>query len=72
MEPHTGSQSLYVCWPHCSFLAASYGLSDEQKEFQKVAFDFAANEMAPHMAEWDQQVCSSPSYRMKVNLNCIR
>uniref|UniRef100_A0A672ZGR9 Isobutyryl-CoA dehydrogenase, mitochondrial n=1 Tax=Sphaeramia orbicularis TaxID=375764 RepID=A0A672ZGR9_9TELE len=33
----------------------SYGLTDEQKEFQKVAFDFAANEMAPHMAEWDQK-----------------
>ncbi|XP_026154908.1 isobutyryl-CoA dehydrogenase, mitochondrial [Mastacembelus armatus] len=31
------------------------GLTDEQKEFQKVAFDFAANEMAPHMAEWDQK-----------------
>uniref|UniRef100_A0A7N6BNV9 Isobutyryl-CoA dehydrogenase, mitochondrial n=1 Tax=Anabas testudineus TaxID=64144 RepID=A0A7N6BNV9_ANATE len=27
----------------------------EQKEFQKVAFDFAANEMSPHMAEWDQK-----------------
>lgn len=36
--------------------AASHGLTDEQKEFQKVAFDFAANEMAPHMAEWDQKV----------------
>ncbi|KAJ8257023.1 hypothetical protein COCON_G00191750 [Conger conger] len=33
----------------------SLGLSDEQKEFQKMAFDFAANEMAPHMAEWDQK-----------------
>lgn len=33
----------------------SHGLTDEQKEFQKVAFDFAANEMAPHMAEWDQK-----------------
>ncbi|XP_066518663.1 isobutyryl-CoA dehydrogenase, mitochondrial isoform X1 [Hoplias malabaricus] len=32
----------------------SVGLTDEQKEFQKVAFDFAANEMAPHMAGWDQ------------------
>uniref|UniRef100_A0A672K9U7 short-chain 2-methylacyl-CoA dehydrogenase n=1 Tax=Sinocyclocheilus grahami TaxID=75366 RepID=A0A672K9U7_SINGR len=31
----------------------SIGLTDEQKDFQKVAFDFAANEMAPHMAEWD-------------------
>ncbi|XP_062872714.1 isobutyryl-CoA dehydrogenase, mitochondrial [Trichomycterus rosablanca] len=33
----------------------SVGLTDEQKEFQKVAFDFAANEMAPHMEEWDQK-----------------
>uniref|UniRef100_A0A669F415 short-chain 2-methylacyl-CoA dehydrogenase n=1 Tax=Oreochromis niloticus TaxID=8128 RepID=A0A669F415_ORENI len=38
-----------------SATAASHGLTDEQKEFQKVAFDFAANEMAPHMAEWDQK-----------------
>uniref|UniRef100_A0A8C6SRH0 Isobutyryl-CoA dehydrogenase, mitochondrial n=1 Tax=Neogobius melanostomus TaxID=47308 RepID=A0A8C6SRH0_9GOBI len=36
-------------------LRTSHGLTDEQKEFQKVAFDFAANEMAPHMAEWDQK-----------------
>jgi len=41
---------------HCIISTASIGLSDEQKEFQKVAFDFAANEMAPHMAEWDQKV----------------
>ncbi|KAG2470109.1 ACAD8 protein, partial [Polypterus senegalus] len=34
---------------------ASLGLTEEQKEFQKVAFDFASNEMAPHMAEWDQK-----------------
>ncbi|XP_076833535.1 isobutyryl-CoA dehydrogenase, mitochondrial [Brachyhypopomus gauderio] len=33
----------------------SVGLTDEQKEFQKVAFDFATNEMSPHMAEWDQK-----------------
>jgi len=43
-------------------LTAAYGLTDEQKEFQKVAFDFAANEMAPHMAEWDQKVCGSYFY----------
>lgn len=42
--------------PYCLFSAA-HGLTEEQKEFQKVAFDFAANEMAPHMAEWDQKVC---------------
>ncbi|MCJ8739960.1 hypothetical protein PDJAM_G00053360 [Pangasius djambal] len=34
---------------------SSVGLTDEQKEFQKVAFDFAANEMAPHMAQWDEK-----------------
>ncbi|EMP29054.1 Isobutyryl-CoA dehydrogenase [Chelonia mydas] len=34
---------------------ASTGLTEEQKEFQKVAFDFAAKEMAPHMAEWDEK-----------------
>ncbi|KAJ4935715.1 hypothetical protein JOQ06_017243 [Pogonophryne albipinna] len=33
----------------------SHGLTDEQKEFQKMAFDFATNEMAPHMSEWDQK-----------------
>ncbi|XP_037123859.1 isobutyryl-CoA dehydrogenase, mitochondrial [Syngnathus acus] len=38
-----------------SCIDPSHGLTDEQKEFQKVAFDFAANEMAPHMAEWDQK-----------------
>lgn len=39
-----------------SLMAAAHGLTEEQKEFQKVAFDFAANEMAPHMAEWDEKV----------------
>lgn len=38
-----------------SSIDPSHGLTDEQKEFQKVAFDFAANEMTPHMAEWDQK-----------------
>uniref|UniRef100_A0A8C7S1K1 Acyl-CoA dehydrogenase family, member 8 n=1 Tax=Oncorhynchus mykiss TaxID=8022 RepID=A0A8C7S1K1_ONCMY len=26
-----------------------------RKAFQKMAFDFAANEMSPHMAEWDEK-----------------
>ncbi|XP_078386801.1 LOW QUALITY PROTEIN: isobutyryl-CoA dehydrogenase, mitochondrial-like [Cetorhinus maximus] len=38
-----------------SCIDPSVGLSDDQKEFQKVAFSFALNEMAPHMAEWDQK-----------------
>lgn len=31
-----------------------FELSDEQRSFQAVARDFAANEMAPHAAEWDE------------------
>ncbi|KAM6960544.1 isobutyryl-CoA dehydrogenase, mitochondrial [Aplochiton taeniatus] len=38
-----------------SCIDPAYGLTDEQKEFQKVAFDFATNEMAPHMTEWDEK-----------------
>ncbi|XP_053756216.1 isobutyryl-CoA dehydrogenase, mitochondrial isoform X2 [Panthera pardus] len=45
----SGRRSLVSC------IDPSMGLNEEQKEFQKVAFDFAAQEMAPHMAEWDQK-----------------
>lgn len=38
-----------------SFLA-SFGLTPEQKEIQKVANDFAKNEMLPNMQEWDEKV----------------
>ncbi|XP_044524250.1 isobutyryl-CoA dehydrogenase, mitochondrial [Gracilinanus agilis] len=38
-----------------SCIDPSLGLNDEQKAFQKVAFDFASQEMAPQMAEWDQK-----------------
>ncbi|KAE8591961.1 hypothetical protein XENTR_v10018615 [Xenopus tropicalis] len=38
-----------------SCIDPSVGLSEEQKEFQKVAFDFAAKEMAPCMALWDEK-----------------
>lgn len=40
-------------------VTASMGLSDEQKEFQKVALNFAQNEMLPHMREWDEKVCQA-------------
>ncbi|XP_057695104.1 isobutyryl-CoA dehydrogenase, mitochondrial [Corythoichthys intestinalis] len=54
------TRRLFACRsPHrrgiSSCIDPSHGLTDEQKEFQKVAFDFATNEMAPHMAEWDQK-----------------
>ncbi|XP_074654145.1 isobutyryl-CoA dehydrogenase, mitochondrial-like isoform X1 [Tubulanus polymorphus] len=38
-----------------SCIDPSTGLTDEQKHIQKVADDFARNEMAPHMAKWDQE-----------------
>ncbi|XP_070621244.1 isobutyryl-CoA dehydrogenase, mitochondrial [Erythrolamprus reginae] len=38
-----------------SCIDPAVGLTEEQQEFQKVAFDFAAKEMAPHMAEWDEK-----------------
>lgn len=33
----------------------STGLTDEQLEIQQLARDFAANELFPHAAEWDEQ-----------------
>lgn len=38
------------------YLAASLGLTDDQREFQRVALDFAKNELAPDMQKWDQEV----------------
>ena len=32
------------------------GLTDHQRDFQKVAADFAKNELAPEMVKWDQEV----------------
>ena len=35
-------------------LDISAGLTEEQKEMQSLALQFAMNEMFPHMAAWDQ------------------
>ena len=35
--------------------AAAEGLSEEQREFQRVAQEVAATELAPHMARWDEE-----------------
>jgi alkylation response protein AidB-like acyl-CoA dehydrogenase len=40
-------------------IIATLGLTDEQKEIQKTAKDFARNELYPTMAEWDAKVCLS-------------
>ncbi|XP_075046435.1 isobutyryl-CoA dehydrogenase, mitochondrial isoform X2 [Mixophyes fleayi] len=42
-------------WSQRNGFYASIGLSEEQKEFQKVAFDFASREMTPYMALWDEK-----------------
>jgi len=40
---------------------ALHDLSEEQSEIQKVAREFAATEIAPHSAEWDQKAYFEPS-----------
>jgi len=39
----------------CYSFDAAIGLTDEQKEFQKVALDFAKTEMLPHAEKWDAE-----------------
>ena len=36
-----------------------FELSEDQRAFQELARDFAASEMAPHAAEWDED-CTFP------------
>lgn len=48
----TGEEDLGV--PVVTSLDISAGLTDEQKEMQTLALNFAMNEMFPHMATWDQ------------------
>ena len=40
--------------PPVTSLDISAGLTEEQKEMQGLALQFAMNEMFPHMAAWDQ------------------
>ena len=37
-------------------ISATLGLSDDQKQIQKVATDYAKNELFPNMAKWDEEV----------------
>ena len=38
------------------YLSVSIGLSDEEKEIQELATNFAANELSPNMQKWDEEV----------------
>lgn len=42
--------------------SASLGLTDDQREFQRVALEFAKNELAPEMQKWDQEVCEKKGF----------
>jgi hypothetical protein len=37
-------------------ISASSGLNEEQQLYQKMASDFARNEMLPNMEKWDREV----------------
>ena len=44
-----------ICMCLC-LSTASNGLGVEQRQIQQMALDFAANELAPNMIEWDEKV----------------
>lgn len=44
-----------ACRYMSSIVDPSLGLTDDQREFQRVALDFAKNELAPEMQKWDQE-----------------
>jgi len=52
--------------------AASLGLTDDQREFQRVALDFAKHELAPEMQKWDQEVCDKGVYKLSVLVQKLR
>lgn len=37
-------------------MSVAAGLSEDQAQMQRVALNFAENEMKPYMAEWDEKV----------------
>lgn len=47
-------KNAYICGEGVEWRACT-GLTDEQKHIQKVATDFAKNELFPNMAKWDQE-----------------
>ncbi|XP_022293895.2 isobutyryl-CoA dehydrogenase, mitochondrial-like [Crassostrea virginica] len=42
-------------WIEGSCINPTLGLSDDQKQIQKVATDYAKNELFPNMAKWDEE-----------------
>lgn len=48
-------KSQHIVGYSTSCIDPSIGLTDEQKEYQKLAYDFAQNELAPNMLKWDEE-----------------
>ena len=51
---YLASEDAAAAPPPVTSLDISAGLTEEQKEMQSLALQFAMNEMFPHMAAWDQ------------------
>ena len=51
-------------------MIASGGLSAEQQQFQQLALEFAKQELAPHMKQWDEDVscCTTHKFIMLFRL----
>lgn len=47
-------------------ITASSGLSDDQKQMQEVAQEFAKNEFLPNMAYWDENVSTFLSFSFSI------
>lgn len=47
--------SIFFLFLLIALYAVSLGLTADQKEFQRVALDFAKKEMLPHAEEWDEK-----------------
>ena len=47
---------------------ASRGLNEEQQQFQQLALEFAKQELAPYMKQWDEDVSSTINKCMAVEI----
>ena len=61
---------VFLLFLYC--VKASLGLSDDQQQMQEMAVRFAQEEMAPHMAKWDQEVWLACSIDQLIDWLIIR
>ena len=48
-------------------MIASGGLSAEQQQFQQLALEFAKQELAPHMKQWDEDVSCCTTHKFVIS-----